>query len=106
MKRTIEVKRDAESRQPYAYYGGKQRGYIAITIQKRFGIQAEGRYRITVTEGREFEPINADCSCCFCIQDEHGIYGKICRTEFAKLFFKPDGRKRYDITVKKVKYVR
>ena len=97
MKRTIEVK-DYDQ----IYYGGKYISWLTPSIRVGFNIIQESRYKITITKGKEYR-FKAGSNTYDVLNKSGEAYGGVCKHLFAKLFFKPDGRSRYDITVKQVK---
>ena len=98
MKRTIKLKHD------YVYYGNEKRGYLVSGILHRFGFERDGRYVITIVKGTRFTfPKYPHRKELYSLKEKGKRLGVICVSQFDRLFFKPDGRKRYDITVKRVK---
>ena len=96
MKRTIEVKWGSE-----LYYGNRLISWLTPSIRLGFGIKG-GRYKITIVKGKEYR--FETWGNVYVVRNQSSKpCGRICRNIFNKFFFKPDGRKRYDITVKKVK---
>ena len=93
MKRTIEVKRDGA-----VYYRGYYEACLLNTVRKQFKMWRLGRYKITITKGTKYRLDHS-----VHIWDAGKIVGYVCHRRFISLFFEPDGRKRYDITVKRVK---
>ena len=109
MKRTIEV------RYGWAYYRGQTLGTLCENIRNHFNMAFCGteHYKISVRDGGRYRISRYY----YKAQDASEIYyyinlgngmglkhaGVVCQIAFTKLFFKPDGRKRYDITVKRVK---
>lgn len=92
-----------------AYYRNKELGYLQIYIRKEFGIpvlDSAGKYKTTIKEceGGLYQFKASGDSDFYelyeCSSDNY--IGHICRVELHKLFFEPDSRKNYDITVKKV----
>ena len=107
MKRIIEV-RD----QNHIYYGGRHFGYLFTTIAIKFGIVYQEKpikYRITISERGKFSFRKAKkggkAVLLFCEDGKimRSGFNYICAKQFKSLFFNPDSRKRYDITVKRVK---
>ncbi len=101
MKRTIEVDNYK------MYYRGKEYAYLNDLLCTHLKIR-DGRFVITVNLGKNYhfgvaQKIHTEDRRDRNIFDKDGILcGFVCEKLFTKLFFKPDGRKRYDITVKKV----
>ncbi len=97
MKRTIVVKYIDQ-----VYYRGRHISWLTPSIRIGFNIITEGKYEIAITKGKEYR-FRAGSNTYNVCNKSGESYGGVCKRLFAKLFFKPDGRKRYDITVKKVK---
>lgn len=99
MRRTIEIKRED------AYYRGQELGWLNCVIQKRFGFANGNRYAVTIKEGSRYRFEYSATGYNWLIERvSDGLYmGLVCVDTFSELFFKPDGRKRYDIIVRKVK---
>lgn len=97
MKRTIKI----DSGRHY-FYKGKDRGYITLSTMKRFGL-TEGKYTISITEGDEYRFELSWCLPWYTIYKNGAKFDSICAELFDQLFFKPDGRKRYNITVQRKK---
>ena len=97
MRRTVEI------RNGYIYYGGMRLGWLMKKVRLYFNLPRNGRVAITIKKGSFYKIMtdgNGDIS--FHHKNE-GRVGYICVKRFQRLFFRPDGRKRYDITVRKVK---
>ncbi len=101
MKRTIVI------RKSHVYYRGKWLGLFSCNIDSMFGFRQNGKYIITITEGGSYK---IDLGSCdrkrfFTVRGGSRTHrpASVCLKQFINVFFKPDSRKRYDITVKKVK---
>lgn len=96
MKRTIKV-----TKASYVYYGNRKIGYLHASIAERFGLKC-GKYRITINKGTQFVFMpGGEKSELYELPENH-YRGCICTNKFSKLFFKPNSRKRYDITVNRI----
>lgn len=107
MTRTIEI------REGTVYYRGKHVGWLMSELTEHFGmdwnsdepykkykvtIKPNGPYRFAPFSGRNgLTVLNADWTTLGVNNDDF-----VCTEKFAKLFFNPDCRKTYSITVKKV----
>ncbi len=101
MKRTIQTKNED------TYYRGKCLGDITPSTSKAFKIGKRGSFSITVTEGTQYR-IERISKLFFNIHDttvcsRDGYRGLVCIDAIEKMFGKVDCRKRYNITVKKVR---
>ena len=94
MKRTIEMRGET------AFYGNREIGYIVQDLRHHFGLVAWFRYRITITKGSEYRIKQHSDAGYYKIVQNNRDRGRVCSSAFERLFFKPDGRKRYDIKVK------
>ncbi len=102
MKRTIEVKSCD------MYYRGKEYAFLNDSLCTHFKIW-DGKFVITINLGKNYRfeasrnshtEDRKDRN----VFDKNGIRcGFVCEKLFTKLFFKPNARKRYDITVTRVK---
>lgn len=97
MKRTIEVRDMTE-----IYHRNKDLGFLFSDMLEWFGVKANGKYRVTITKGTDYK-IKEDERGFFDISVAGKDIGFVCTDIFTKLFFKPDGRKRYDIKVTPIK---
>ena len=102
MKKIIEVK--IKERLLGIYYKGKHIGDPVWSLIKYFNIIEEGRYKVIVTEGKEYDFYYEKD-----YYDEHycivrfSIYAcAVCKDAFNKLFFIPEKGKRYNIEVQRV----
>lgn len=88
------------------YYGNRRLGNLAFSIRHHFGMVSEKKqkYAITIVEGGRFSILNHYHS-----KEHYELkigkrrFGVLCKSTFDWFFFKPDGRKSYDITVEEVK---
>ena len=93
----------------YLYHEGSRLGLIVRAISNHFTLRAGYDYEVTIVEGKKyiFKIHEGSMSMyydvyrkCFLFNDYVGL---VCKEEFDNLFFVPDLKKRYDITVEKVK---
>lgn len=96
MKRIIEVKRE------HVYYKGQEVGYLVDVLRKSFGFVSGESYEVVIIKGNQYK-FAPDDKGYYDIYKKGLLMGWVCRKLFSKLFFKPNPRNRYDITVKKVK---
>lgn len=98
MRRTVEM------RQENIYYRGKKVDYLAEYIRNHFNITNSRVYKyvITIVEGTEYNFRNFSLEY-FGLHIGNSFIGVICKEYFEKVFFRPDPKKRYNITVKKVR---
>ena len=94
MKRTITMKNEG------VYYKNRHISYLYPYIRSYFHLR-DGRYVITITEGTQFRFVKRNCFF-YLFYDKNKPAGCFCSRLFSKLFFEPDGRKRYDIDVRKI----
>ncbi len=97
MVRTITIKHN------HAYHRNKHLGYIVSDIRELFGLYDDSKYTVTITEGTQFEFKPPFFNLRYCLYKNGKAVGVICRYQFSKLFFEPDYKKKYDITVKRIK---
>ncbi len=96
MRRTIERKRGGE-----IYYRGNFQMWITPTTMSRFGIQRLGKYYVDISEGEDFKFEKNEDS--YTIRKKGRYVISFCQGHFSRIFFRPDCRKRYNITVRKLK---
>ena len=97
MKRTITINRTGRY-----FYRGVERGYITIHSRVQWNLK-KGTYRITVAEGGKYRfKLNKPSFAWYDIYENDNFFDRLCCDLFDELFFKPDGRKKYNITVKKL----
>ena len=103
------MKRIIDMSGAYLCHKGSSIGMLVDTIRKHFKLKSGHNYEITIIEGKKyiFKIHEGSMSMyydvyrkCFLFNDYVGL---VCKEEFDNLFFVPDLKKRYDITVKKVK---
>ncbi len=107
MKRTITMKYAA------AYYGGKRIDYVMLNVRTYFKLRDSEthKYVITIVLAKDGEyRLVTDYEGSYNIWQIYGddmendtFIGSICTRYFRKLFFTADQRRRYNITVKKVR---
>lgn len=96
MKRTITI-----DKRRVVFYRRSNKGVLVPSIFRNFGISCGGRYEITITEGTEY--LFKKGRCYYILRNKNmGYSGVLCAKAFDKLFFSPNFKKRYDITVKEV----
>jgi len=86
------------------YYRGKCLGGVWGRLIKTFDLPINGKFRIIIKADGPYKiAVWHKSSCLYSIR-KGGVYsGCLCRKAFQELFrFKPDGRKRYDIQIKKL----
>ncbi len=95
-RRTIKI------RDCLVYYRGKSRGILTCSIREHFRLSQFGKVRITIEEKGpyKFKPSCNDTL--YELYKDSKYAGVICREQFERLFFRPDGRKSYSITVKRM----
>jgi len=101
MRRTIQVRDCGE-----VYYANRYVGYLVQGLRGRFKLEDSRtcKYAITITESKGGEFLfKKDCVDFYAVYEDGLRIGGVCGTLFSKLFFKPNLRKQYNITVKKVK---
>ena len=98
MKKT----RTVEIRNGSVYYRGIKKGYLVISLRKHFGIPHNGRVRITVKEKGPYKFKSDRCPVTYDIYKTSGYISLVCCKEFKQLFFKTNGRKRYDIIIERL----
>ena len=106
MEQTIKIQSDN------AYYKGVKLGFLVNCIINHFRLENGEEYVITITEGRGYR-ISGDKEEYYNFYKETKILrffpslskyvGLVCKQHFNNLFFVPDPKKRYNITVKKVR---
>ncbi len=84
-----------------AYYRREYLGTIADTLDEAFNLPMNGKFRVTIKEEGPYKIVLGSYFCRIIINKEHSGY--ICKSVFLQLFFKPDGRKNYDIKVKRIR---
>ena len=108
MKRTIEMKDGG-----YVFYRGKRIDWILSTLRTYFKLLRYGKFVVTIVEGTDYQIIPdpdqvvpGDTSTALYQIVVNGGTGYedlfVCREHFDNLFFKPDNKKSYNITVKEV----
>ena len=85
-----------------AHYRDVNRGYVTTGIRNHFKLLYNGKVRITIKEEGPYKLIPRYMSSMTEIHKDSSYIGIVCGEGFTELFFKPDGRKSYSITVKKV----
>lgn len=95
--RTIEMRGDC------VYYRGVHVDYPTYSIRNYFGLPHNGKVKIAVKEKGPYRFVHKTPDTFYRIKEGSTNVGAICCEEFERLFFKPDGRKSYDIIVKRVK---
>jgi len=99
------VRRIVEIRYGMAYYHGKCLGATIFGLGNMFNLPSAGKFKVVIEEKIEgVYKITPWGNHFYCVQMISGSpYSCICRKAFQELFrFKPDGRKRYDIQIKKL----
>ena len=104
MRRTITMKDER------FYYRGKLVSYVRAAIRSYFKLGSSGlcKYVITIVESKtgKYRLVHnrmGDFDVWHNWQDADRFVGAVCFTHFKKLFFHASSKKRYDITVEKVK---
>ena len=98
MKKTRTLK----IRHGRVYYRGVCKGIFAPSLREHFGLSQFGKVRITIEEEGPYRfKLPLDDSL-YEIHKNSEYISVVCCDVFERLFFKPDGRKSYDITVKGV----
>jgi len=96
MKRTIKMK------QNHIYYGNRNLGYVVMGIRERFGLWNAGKYVLTIIKGTQFEFCNRKDGY-YTLFEGYRRIGIVCVGHFSRLFFRPNGKKKYDIIVERKK---
>jgi len=96
------VRRTIEMRRGFAYYRGKYMGVALGELDKAFNLPSDGKFRAVIKEGGPYKIVGVQGGFFFDISMNGECRGSICKTSFYQLFFKPDGRKRYSIQVKRL----
>ncbi len=99
MKKT----RTLEIRKGRVYYRGKYRGTLTYFIRDYFKLPYFGKPRITIREEGPYTFKFVFNSVFYEMSKDSQYIGIVCKEEFERLFFKPDGDKGYDIIVKEVR---
>ena len=101
MKKT----RTLEMRNGSVYYRGIKVGALMWILKTNFGLNPDGKVKITIKEKGLYQIRPHIYYPSLYVLNKKGIgkIGCICIKQFDQLFFKPDGRKRYDIIVKRLK---
>ena len=97
MKRTITIKNFGS-----AYYRNEELGCPVGTLLKFFNLKDDKRYTITIVEGTHFKiyGVNSTIYIKECVNHLKELFvSGVCAYAFKKIFFNPDGKKRYDIIV-------
>ena len=76
-------------------------GSTAYSLDKTFNLPMNGKFRVVIKEGGPYEIVSKKYICRIAMNGEQKSF--VCREVFYKLFFKPDGRKSYDIQVKRIR---
>ena len=106
MRRTITIENG------HVYYLGKEIDYLLDSIRSHFGLKNSRIYKyvISIVESKtgrynvERSGAMDDMYALYEIEDGAGSFvGEICQEHFVKIFFRPWLKKRYNITVKKVR---
>ena len=92
VRRTIEMIRGR------AYYRGVSLGVTLLELDYNFNLPSCGKVRAVIKEGGPYKIVSGPVF--YDISMGGKSCGGICKKSFHKLFFKPDGRKRYSIQVK------
>lgn len=110
MQITIEVK--YENSIHNVYYKGVNLGALVFTLRHHFKLQHGNSYIVTITEGGKFRlKMSTYGDYYHFYKKTRFLYffpgfedyaGLVCIKQFDRLFFVPDVKKDYDITVKKV----
>lgn len=97
MRRTITMKDNN------LYHRGNHIDYVMNSIRHFFKLKNSRVYKyvITIVEGTEYS-FRGDRSY-YILKIDDKFIGSLCIRHFNKFFFSPDPKKKYDITVKKVK---
>lgn len=95
-----------------AYYEGVKLGFLTACLIDHFKLKNGEEYVITITEGRGYK-INGDKEAYYHFYKTTKILrffpgftkyvGLICKQHFNNLFFVPNSKKRYSISVKKIR---
>jgi len=101
MKRTIEMKNN------HVYYRGKKIGYVLSSTSEFFGLKNARvyKYAVTITEGTQYIVENSKYEAFYYLKNaETGAsLGLVCKEIFDRLFFVLNLKKRYNVTVKKIR---
>ena len=95
--RTLKIHRG------YMYYRGIKIGFVVDSLKTHFGLHRGGKVRISIEEKGPYRFGPDRINGYYDIYKNSEYITLVCRKEFERFFFKPDGRKGYDITVKRVK---
>ena len=98
MKKTRTIK----IRYGRVYYRGVCKGMFAPSLREHFGLSQFGKARITIEEKGPYRFALTCDSSLYEISKNSEYISVVCCDVFERLFFKPDGRKSYSITVKEV----
>lgn len=98
MRRTITINKNG-----CVHYGNRAVGYPTDLLRKSFKLKNNKRYSIIIVKGTQYQ-IYRTMKTLYGITDvttkwTPEFMGVVCKNAFDKLFFKADGRKRYDITI-------
>ena len=98
MKRTITIKNRT------VFYRNVDLGQLVFGLEDQFGLRFDGKYSITVKENIDgVFSFETDEDSYYELHHNGKYIGIVCMEHFDKLFFTPDERRNYYITVKKVK---
>lgn len=96
MQRTVTIDLSGE-----LFFREKWIGYATSQIRKHFRLNGSCKYRITIVEGTKYHFVRDGAGYLLGSNYCRKI-GFICASKFHKLFFEPDTKKRYNITVKMI----
>ena len=94
------VRRTIVMRDGTAYYRNSFVGVTQFRLDKVFNLPHNGKFRVVIKEGGPYKIVKYGYF--YSISTGGESCGSVCRYSFRKFFFKPDGRKRYDIQVKRI----
>ena len=86
-----------------AHYRDVHRGYVTTGIRNHFKLPCHGKVKIIIKKRGPYRLTPRYMSSMIEIHKDSRYIGIVCGEEFIRLFFRPDGRKGYSITVKEVK---
>jgi len=95
------VRRTIVMKDGFAYYRDKYLGVTLKSLDEAFNLPFDGKFRAVIKEGGPYKIVGVQGGF-FDISMNGECRGSICKTSFYQLFFKPDGRKRYSIRVKRL----
>ena len=100
MKRTIEVKRGG-----HIFYKGRCIAKAMYHDTRQHFLRLLGKYQIEIKKGNAYQIKRAAFyTSAYRIRNIKTCHEySVCRSAFRKLFFTPNRRERYDITVKRAK---